>query len=203
MARSRTPEAWQRPGARPDKSGSAIDDGREVTRFLVRGLPRQEEQASRPSAVRSATYRDIAPRNVTPDEPRSDFGRLTTSTQRRDVTGRMAISGLLLAIDIAVLVMTLEHVRGPARFCGGLVLGLVLPGWSIIGLLHLRRIPLEFGLTIATSLALFTVVAQLLITFHSWELTTVEVVACAVCAPSLAWQVVRTFTQAGGAKWRA
>jgi O-antigen/teichoic acid export membrane protein len=101
------------------------------------------------------------------------------------------VSITLLVIDLATLVITLGNVHGPARFVLGLVLGAIIPGWSVIGLLRLGNPPLEFGLTVALSFTLLMFVAQILETAHAWHLTGLQEVTCLVCLPLLIWQILR------------
>jgi hypothetical protein len=101
---------------------------------------------------------------------------------------RVIVSTSLLLADLLIFVMTVGDVHGPIRFILGLILGLAIPGWSIVGLLGLDNAPLEIGLTLAVSTSLLIVVAQLLITFHLWHPIVLEEVTCLVCLPPLIWQ---------------
>jgi uncharacterized membrane protein len=94
----------------------------------------------------------------------------------------------LLVADLVVLVMTVGNLHGPVRLVLGLILGLVVPGWCVVGLLRLENAALEVGLTVAVSLALCMVVAQVLLTVHAWHLVVFEEVTCVLCLPSLIWQ---------------
>jgi uncharacterized membrane protein len=98
------------------------------------------------------------------------------------------ISKVLLIIDILNFSLTVAQVAGPTRFILGLILVIVIPGWSLVGLLKLRRAGLEFSLSMAVSLALLMIIAQILMTFHLWHLGALELVVCLLCLPSLAWQ---------------
>ena len=108
--------------------------------------------------------------------------------RRRFQRTRSIISRFLLVINLAALALTLADVHGPARLVFGLVLGLVIPGWSIVGLLRLDNGPLEASLTVAMSLVVLTLAAQLMMTIHYWHLQALEVAICVICAVSLAWQ---------------
>ena len=101
---------------------------------------------------------------------------------------RVTISHLLLIVDVAVLVMAVGHLHGAVRLVAGLIFGVVTPGWSIVGLLKLGNAALEFSLTIAVSLALLMVLAQVLMTIHYWNLVVLQEVLCLLCLPSLIWQ---------------
>jgi uncharacterized membrane protein len=98
------------------------------------------------------------------------------------------VSISLLVADLVVLIMTIESLHGPLRLVLGLVLGLVVPGWSVVGLLGLENAALEVGLTVAVSLASCMVVAQVLLTVHAWHLGVFQEVTCVLCLPSLIWQ---------------
>lgn len=110
------------------------------------------------------------------------------TTRRRHP--RVGVSITLLILDIAILGMTVGELHGPIRFVLGLILALVIPGWSVVGLLELDNSALEISLTIAVSLSMLMILAQLLIAFQLWHLVGFQVVMCLVCLPSLAWQSV-------------
>ncbi len=112
------------------------------------------------------------------------YGQAVTSRARRV---RAQISLALLVVDLMNLGLTLASVHGPIRFALGLVLGLFIPGWTIVGRLRLSNVPLEIGLTIAVSLALLMIGAQILITTHLWHLGGFEDAVCLACLPLLAW----------------
>jgi hypothetical protein len=103
-------------------------------------------------------------------------------------SSRVIVSTSLLLADLLIFVMTVGDMHGPIRFILGLILGLAIPGWSIVGLLGLDNAPLELGLTLAVSTSLLIVVAQLLITFHLWHPIVLEEMTCLVCLPPLIWQ---------------
>jgi uncharacterized membrane protein len=108
--------------------------------------------------------------------------------RRRFQKRRSMISRALLVVDVAALVLTLASVDGLARMVTGLILVLIIPGWSIVGLLRLDNGPLEAALTVAVSLAVLTLAAQLLMTIHFWHLHTFQAIVCVVCAWPLAYQ---------------
>lgn len=103
----------------------------------------------------------------------------------RRLAPRSWLSLLLILFDVATLVLTLGNVHGTSRFVLGLLFGLLVPGWCIIGWLKLNNPALEFSLTVATSLAMLTVVAQVLETIHEWHLFGLQVIACLACLPIL------------------
>jgi len=124
------------------------------------------------------------------------------STQRGrllDVLATRAMASmLLLGMDVSLLVFTTMDVRGPVRFALGLVLGLVIPGWSVIGLLRIDNAPLEVSLTVAVSLALLMVTAQLMMTFRLWHPIALEELTCLACIPSLFAQAFLPLGDRGG-----
>jgi hypothetical protein len=95
---------------------------------------------------------------------------------------------VLLLVDLAALGVTVGGVHGSVRFILGVTLGLVVPGWSVVGWLKLDNAALEFALTVGTSLALLTLTAQILVTVHVWHLFGIQVATCLICLPSLAGQ---------------
>ncbi len=103
---------------------------------------------------------------------------------------RLALSRFLLFVDVASLLMALMSFHGPIRFVIGLVLGVAVPGWSIVGLMRLRNSPLEVGLTMALSFSIILVSAQILVTAHLWHLVGFEMALCLACLPSL-WKQSR------------
>jgi O-antigen/teichoic acid export membrane protein len=101
---------------------------------------------------------------------------------------RRTVSMALVAVDIAVLVLTLTHVHGPVRLVLGLVLGAFIPGWALVGPFKLAHAALEVTLTVAMSFVLLMLAAQALMTVHEWHLVVLEEVTCVLCLPSLIWQ---------------
>ena len=107
---------------------------------------------------------------------------------RHRLDPRRFISRLLVFVDVAAFVMTVSDIRGPARFFFGLILGIAIPGWSVVGLLRLRNGALEIALTMATSFSLVMISAQILMTANLWHLVAFEEFTCVACLPSLLWQ---------------
>jgi uncharacterized membrane protein len=107
------------------------------------------------------------------------------------VTSRAVASLMLLVVDLGALVFAFANLHGPVRLVLGLVLGAVVPGWSVVGLLKLGNVALEVGLTVAVSLALLMVAAQVLLAAHAWHLVVLQEVTGLVCLPPLAWQFLR------------
>ena len=111
-----------------------------------------------------------------------------STRQRRPRTTRSLASMSLVAVDVIALVVTAAGDHGSVRFVFGVVLGLLVPGWSIIGLMKLGNAALEFSLSVGASLALLMVAAQIMITVHVWNLSGLEIGTCLVCLPSLLLQ---------------
>jgi hypothetical protein len=103
-------------------------------------------------------------------------------------TWRVFTSKLFVYIAVANIVLALLNVAGSVRFVLGLILGLAIPGWSVVGLIHLRDTALEIALSIAASIAIVMMGAQLLITVHWWHLEAFEIFLCLACLPSLVHQ---------------
>jgi hypothetical protein len=101
---------------------------------------------------------------------------------------RTIISLALAIVDVVTFVLTVANVHGAGRFIFGLIFGLAIPGWSVIGLIKLKNAALEVGLTIATSLSLTMIVAQIMITVSLWHPVALEELVAVVCLPSLLWQ---------------
>jgi hypothetical protein len=101
---------------------------------------------------------------------------------------RAIISLALVFVDVVTFVMAVASIHGPGRFFFGLVFGIVIPGWSIIGLIRLKNAALEVGLTLATSLSLIMIIAQIMITVKLWHPVALLECVCVVCLPSLLWQ---------------
>ncbi len=103
--------------------------------------------------------------------------------------GRVSMS--LVIADVFIFIMTIAGFHGPVRFVFGLILGLIIPGWAVVGFLKLNNAALELSLTLATSLSLVMVAAQIMITVHLWHPIAFEELACLLCLPSLVWQSLR------------
>lgn len=114
-----------------------------------------------------------------------DSGRSDDQVPTRDERGRRSLSLVLAVVDLSVFVLTIFNQHGTLRFVLGLAFFLLVPGWSVVGLLKLRNVPLEIGLTVASSLALLMTAAQILMATHVWRLAGLEMVFCLLCLPSL------------------
>lgn len=125
-------------------------------------------------------------------EPAAADGRLLAFRARalsqRQQRARANLSVLVACFDLLVAAMVATNLHGPARVFGGLAFCLVVPGWSIVGLLRLNAAPLELGLTVASGLCALLVVAQLATTLGGWHPTFLQLFVCALCLPSLVWQ---------------
>lgn len=105
---------------------------------------------------------------------------------------RRRFTQFLVAVDLANLIMAFANTHGPVRFFLGLLFGVLVPGWSIIGYLKLKNAALEIGLSVATSLALIMVCAQVMITLDLWHLVSFEEILSIACLVPL----LRQSTQA-------
>ena len=114
--------------------------------------------------------------------PKRDRKRVRSSGSRSPSS---LLSMFLFWVDVVVVLMAFAGLHGPLRLILGLVLGLLIPGWSIVGPLGLGNGALAFGLTVAVSFALLMVCAQLLMAFHAWHLVALEEVTGLACLPSL------------------
>ena len=99
---------------------------------------------------------------------------------------------ILLMCDAAVLFLTVENIHGPSRFLLGLVLVLAIPGWSVVGFLNLRIVALEISLTLAVSLSILMIGAQLLIATGEWHLVAFQEFVGIACLPLLLFQLFAT-----------
>lgn len=106
---------------------------------------------------------------------------------------RRRFTQFLVAVDVVILVMAFANTLGPVRFFLGLILGVLIPGWSIIGYLKLKNAALEFSLSVATSLALVMVCAQIMITSHLWHLVAFEEILSIACLIPLVHQSTRAW----------
>ncbi len=101
---------------------------------------------------------------------------------------RLVISRVFVFVVVVNLLFDALNLTGSLRFLFGLLLGVAVPGWSIVGLMNLRNVALEISLSIAASLSVVLVSAQLLITIHCWNLGLYEAVLCCACLLSLLTQ---------------
>jgi len=101
---------------------------------------------------------------------------------------RAVFSVFLLGTDVLLLALTLGNVHGPWRFVLGLLFALTAPGWSVVGLLRLNDTALEMGLSVALSLALLMLSAQVMMALSIWHPVALEEITGLLCAPSLALQ---------------
>jgi hypothetical protein len=106
---------------------------------------------------------------------------------------RSYLASLLLIIDLTSLVLASASVHGPVRFVTGLLLGVVVLGWSVVGLLPLEDMALLIGLSVAVSLSLLMLMVQALMAMGAWHLVGLQIAISILCAPSLVWQSRRTW----------
>jgi hypothetical protein len=95
-----------------------------------------------------------------------------------------------LVVNALALFSAVADAHGAARLVLGLAMIVVIPGWSIVGLLRLKDPALEIGLSVAVSLALYTVAAQILMALNAWHLGGLQEAVGVCCVPLLMWQVV-------------
>ncbi|HUX05510.1 MAG TPA: hypothetical protein VMV53_11490 [Acidimicrobiales bacterium] len=101
---------------------------------------------------------------------------------------RAAASATLATVDLATLALVLCGVHGGLRFTLGLIVGVVVPGWTVVGPIGLSPVALVLGLSVAVSLATLMLAAQVMMTLGAWHPVALEEVTCMVCLPSLVWQ---------------
>ncbi len=102
---------------------------------------------------------------------------------------RLRVSVALATVSLAIVALGLAQVHGPVRFVVGLTFGLLVPGWAVVGWMRLAQPALELGLTVAASLTILMLSAQILITVHLWHLMGFGEVLGLVCVGSLTLQV--------------
>ena len=139
-----------------------------------------------------------APNHLEPVEPVSEPSAPTTTDvdeadqPRTPEPGgefaRVVVSRLFVVITALNIFLAVIDVTGPVRYLFGLALGVAIPGWAIVGRFKLHDAALEVGLSIATSVALLIISAQVLITVHFWHLTVYDVVLSFAVLPSLLTQ---------------
>jgi len=167
-----------------------VADDLELVRFACqRELTRHQTRLATAHEPLSATTRDVTRTVVPRPSQSSKFERAHVLVARaRKRSAREVLSAVLAVVDVLTLSLTVANVHGPVRFFLGLILGIVIPGWSVVGLIKLKNPALETGLTMATSLAIVLLAAQLLITAGFWHPIVFEEFACVVSFPSLLWQ---------------
>lgn len=110
-------------------------------------------------------------------------GRPLNSDQRYERIARIA-----LGIDLAFVVVLAFDWHGPLRLALGLLFALLIPGWSVVGPFRLQRPSLELSLSVAASLSILMVSAQVLLAVHWWHLWAFDLFAALLCIPVLVWQ---------------
>ncbi|NNN00651.1 MAG: hypothetical protein HKL86_02315 [Acidimicrobiaceae bacterium] len=127
-----------------------------------------------PRRIDSGELLEVAPRSDRPERPTNQL--------------RSRLSFALMGLDVVLLVFSSLGVTGPLRLLLGLSFGLIVPGWSFVGFLELDSASLEFALSVASSLAILMVIAQIAITLHVWHLLAIQVIVELACLPLLAWR---------------
>jgi hypothetical protein len=122
------------------------------------------------------------------DQPTGSDVRGAVPRQRH--SWRAIVTATVLAVDILALYTAVTNVQGTMRVILGLAMVLVVPGWSVIGLVRLADPALEVALTVAVSLASYIIAAQILLTFNAWNLSALQKISCVVWIPFLMWQLL-------------
>jgi hypothetical protein len=116
-----------------------------------------------------------------------DSARPPTGSDARSAS-RQLLSIVLVIVDIVIFILATADLHGLVRYILGIVLGLVIPGWSAVGLLKLENAALEMSLVLASSLTFVMIAAQIMITLHQWHPVAFEEILCVVCLPPLLYQ---------------
>ena len=114
----------------------------------------------------------------------------SSRTRGPQLRWRRLAAGVALVVNALALFSAVADAHGAARLVLGLAMIVVIPGWSIVGLLRLKDPALEIGLSVAVSLALYTVAAQILMALNAWHLGGLQEAVGVCCVPLLMWQVV-------------
>jgi hypothetical protein len=122
---------------------------------------------------------------ATPDE--YEFEQ-TRDSEPSGAFARVMVSRLFVIVTVMNILFAAIDWTSSVRYLFGLALGVAIPGWAIVGRLKLRDAALEVGLSVATSVAILIVSAQLLITAHLWHLTAYDIVLSLAVLPSLLHQ---------------
>ena len=127
-----------------------------------------------------------------------EFRSRTATRRQRRVRANLA--AILVLCDLVMAAMIALNLHGPVRIAAGLAFCIVVPGWSIVGLLRLNRVPLEIGLTMAAGSCALLVLAQLAASIGVWHLTFLQLLVCALCLPSLVWQALERRWRPGASR---
>jgi uncharacterized membrane protein len=127
--------------------------------------------------------RPASPDLLEPDPPPT--AEVSHRAERRPATV------VILAIDLLAVVLTLANVHGPLRLVLGTAFILAVPGWAVVGYLHLDWPAAEVALGISTSLAITVLGSQVMLWTHTWDPVTYQVVIGIAAAALLADQVRR------------
>jgi uncharacterized membrane protein len=115
------------------------------------------------------------------------LARLTISALSRD-----SATAVLLIVDVTELVLVAAGVGGTVRFVAGMVTGLAVPGWALVSHLDLRWPAAEIALSLAGSLAVLLLVAQLMVITRQWHPAAATWAVGAVAAVALVARLVRS-----------
>lgn len=133
---------------------------------------------------------DVIPVDLPIDSSATTATEQHASEQEREVDPRgefvrVAVSRCFVYVTVLNILFAAIDWTGPVRYLFGLALGVAIPGWAIVGRFHLHDAALEIGLSIASSVALLIISAQVLITIHFWHLTAYDIVLSLAVLPSL------------------
>ena len=105
--------------------------------------------------------------------------------------GRTVATWSALAVDAAALGLSGSGATGAPRLLAGLAFLLAVPGWAVVGFLRLGWPAAEVSLTVATSLALVLLGAQVMLWAHVWQPLALQAVVGSLAAACLVAQLCR------------
>lgn len=94
----------------------------------------------------------------------------------------------LLVVDVVAVLLAVFQVHGPFRFVVSLLFSLTVPGWSIVGFVHIREAAWLVALCVATSLALEIVLGEIVLAWW-WHLQILEMLLAVACGAVLVLQL--------------
>ena len=159
----------------------------------MRARDRGELTADTFTASTAAVPHNVAGRHVVErvPEPWLSFRAL------RRLHGRDFVTVALLLVDAIVGVLVAAGIGGSARVAIGLTACLTVPGWAVVAHLNLRWPAAEAALTLAASLAILLVIAQLMISVRAWHPFAAWLVVSGLSAVLLIARLVRSRNGAG------
>jgi hypothetical protein len=166
------------------------------TAYSSRHVQGSSRQSIRPMVTSTHGGPSWVVRPTSDEDTTTTLARHTRGRRRRVLSSgkmrsRMYVSRVLFLLDVAAFAVTDAGVHGPARILLGLILGVVIPGWCVVASLKLDNTALELGLTMAVSLSILMLLAQILITVKLWHLVALEEVTAIACSPLLLYQAIR------------